>query len=354
MTMNFAFMCKPNEIEKTGKKVAIVGAGPAGLSAAGYLTCKGHEVYVYDKLPYPGGLMVFAIPSRRIRPGHVFEGASLLEQKYGVTFELRTKVICDEEHAHEEGDDFVQKEVKMEEIINEFDAVLITTGIWESPSPGIPGEDLNGVFSALEFLYRWKTYELKLLPRENIINVKNKRVAVIGAGYSAVDAATTALDMGADEVYLLYRRTIKEAPAGRYEISEVIREGVKWVELVSPVKINGDREVESITLVRNRLESDPSSSRPRPVPVPGSEFDLEVDFVIFAIGERPTPPPGIEKLGVTINERYKNIQINEEFRTNLEKVFAAGDVVTGPSFVGRAIEGGLRAAKSIDRFLSRI
>ncbi|MCD6503678.1 MAG: glutamate synthase [Thermoplasmata archaeon] len=354
MTMNFAFMCKPNEVIKTGKKVAIIGAGPAGLAATGYLVCKGHEVHVYDKLPYPGGLMVFSIPSRRIRPEHVLEGAKILEERFSVEFNLRTKVTVGNAETHEEGDDFVEKVVKLEDIIENYDVVLIATGIWRSPMPGITGEELDGVIGALEFLYRWKTYELNLAPRDRIIDVSKKKVAVIGAGHSAVDAAMTALEIGAKDVYLLYRRTINEAPAGRYEISEAIREGIKWIELVSPVKINGTKRVSSITLVRNRLEEVPSGGRPRPVPIPGTEFDLEVDFVIFAIGERPTPPPGAEKVGIQINERYGNIQINEEFRTSVKNVFAAGDVVTGPSFVGRAIEAGLRAGRSIDRYLAKI
>lgn len=354
MTMNFAFMCKPNEVTRTGKKVAVIGAGPAGLAATGYLVCRGHAVHVFDKLPYPGGLMVFSIPSRRIRPGHVLEGAKVLEEKFSVEFNLKTKVIASDENVHEEGDDFVDKVVKLGDIINEYDAVLIATGIWKSPKLGIPGEDLEGVIGALEFLYRWKTYELNLLPRENIVDVSRRKVAVIGAGHSAVDAATTALEMGAREVYLLYRRTINEAPAGRYEISEAIREGIKWIELVSPLKVNGSRHVSSITLVRNRLEEPSSGGRPRPVPIPGTEFDLEVDFVIFAVGERPTPPPGVSKIGIQVNEKYGNVQINEEFRTSVKNVFAAGDVVTGPSFVGRAIEAGLRAGRAIDRYLARI
>jgi len=351
MVMNFAFLCKPSEIRKSGYKVAVIGAGPAGLAAAGYLVCKGHDVTIYEKLPLPGGLMLFAIPSRRIRPQHVIGGCEILEKEYGVKFVLKTKVIVDD--VHEEGDDFVENKVNIKDLLKEYDAILITSGIWKSKIPSLPGSNLNGVYSALDFLFRWKTYELGLAGKDKAIDVYGKKVAVIGAGHSAVDAALTARDNGATEVYLLYRRTISEAPAGRSEIVEAIREGVIWTELVSPLKINGNNKVESITLIKNRLE-DTGTGRPRPVPIEGSEYDLDVDIVIFATGESSTPPPGIDKIGVKVDEKYGSILVSPNFETSSKGIFAAGDVVTGPSFVGRAIEAGLKAAMHVDRYLKSL
>jgi len=351
MVMNFAFLCKPDKIRKSGHRVAIIGAGPAGLAAAGFLVCKGHDVTIYEKLPLPGGLMVFAIPSRRIRPQHVIDGCKTLEEEYGVKFVLKTKVVV--EDGHDEGDDFVENKVNLKDLVKEYNAILVATGIWRSKIPSLPGSNLSGVYSALDFLFKWKTYELGLAEKDYAIEVSGKKVAVIGAGHSAVDAALTALDNGAVEVYLLYRRTINEAPAGRFEIIEAIREGIIWTELVSPLKINGNNRVESITLVKNRLE-DTGTGRPRPVPIEGSEYDLDVDFVIFATGESSTPPPGIEKIGVKVDKKYGSILVSPNFETSSKGVFAAGDVVTGPSFVGRAIEAGLKAAMHVDRYLKSL
>jgi len=343
--LRFGFLCK----ERGGARgrVAIVGAGPAGLAAAGYLACQGYEVDVYDKLPYPGGMMMFVIPSFRIPRDSIVEGVEDLEKRLSVKFVLKTKVFEGDDR-HDEGDDFVERRVPLSKLVEEYDVVLITTGTWRSRSMGIEGENALGVVPALEYIYRWWLYEAKLTNEKPFIA---KRVVVIGGGLAAIDAAEVALKRGAEEVFLVYRRTIREAPAGEYEIRRLVREGVNWIELAQPKRIVVENNVaRGVEFVRMRLGEPDESGRPRPVPIPGSEFVIEADLVVPAIGEEPTPPMKSEVLGIKLDKRGR-IVVDHEYRTGNEKVFAAGDVVTGPSMVGRATGSGLRAARAIDRFL---
>ena len=340
--MRFAFHCrkKPNP---TGKKVAIVGAGPAGLSAAGYLVCRGHEVHIYDKLPEPGGLMLFGIPEFRIPIYRVREGCAELENAFEVKFYPRTKVI--EEEKPEEGDDFVTKTITLSELIEKYDAVLIATGTWESKLPKIPGMELEGVLPALGYLFRIKSAKLGHLDWSDVTPVEGKRAMVVGAGHTAVDAAMESLLLGAEEVYMSYRRTIREAPAGAYEINLLRQRGVKWLELTMPVRIIGEDRVRGVELVKAELSEPDESGRRKPVPIEGSNFEVEVDYVIFAVGQRPTPP------GRIALDRWGNILVDKRHMTSVEGVFAAGDVVTGPSKVGQAVLDGLYAAKSMHAWL---
>ncbi|HHC18870.1 MAG TPA: glutamate synthase [Euryarchaeota archaeon] len=344
--MNFAFHCK-SKPEPTGKKVAIIGAGPAGLAAAGYLVCKGHEIDVYDKLPEPGGLMIFGIPELRIPIERVRGGCKILEEKFGVRFITRTKVIQGERH--DEGDELAENTVSLKELMEKYDAVLITTGTWRSRIPKIEGSELEGVYAALEYLYRLKAHKLGYLSEEHVPEVKGRVVAVIGAGYSAVDAALESLLEGARKVYLLYRRTIQEAPAGIYEINALRQKGVEWMELVSPKRIIGKDKVEKLELIKNKLGEPDETGRRKPIPIEGSEFTLDVDMVIFATGEITTPP-FTEDLGIAVDDRGR-IVVDEKYMTSIEGVFAAGDVVTGPSKVGHAVLSGLKAAKALDLWL---
>ncbi len=345
--MRFAFLCKESSGGGRGR-VAIVGAGPAGLAAAGYLVCQGYEVDVYDKLPAAGGMMMFVIPPYRIPRENIVEGVEDLEKKFSVKFYYRTKVYCGSTPRHEEGDEFVEKVVDLKNLINEYDAVLISTGTWLSRKMGVPGEDAKNVMPALEFIYRWWIYEQGLTSEKPPIG---RRVVVIGGGLSAVDAAEVAMLKGAQEVYLVYRRTIREAPAGEYEIRRLVREGINWIELAAPTKVIAENGVaKAIEFVKMRLGEPDESGRPRPIPIPGSEFQIEADLIVAAIGEIPTPPLEAECDGIKTDKRGRII-VNERFQTGIEKVFAAGDVVTGPSMVGKAFGSGLRAARSLDLYL---
>ncbi|MEM4048483.1 MAG: FAD-dependent oxidoreductase [Zestosphaera sp.] len=346
--MKFAFMCKKRQGGGGRGKVAVVGGGPAGLAATGYLVCQGYEVDVYEKLPLAGGLMMFGIPPYRIPRDSVMEGTEDLEKNFGVKFIYRTKVFCGEPR-HDEGDEFVNNVVDLKKVMEEYDAVLLTTGIWSSRRLGVPGDNAKGVFSALEYVYSWWTYELGYSTHRPLVGNK---VVVIGGGYSAIDAAEVALMKGAKEVYLTYRRTIKEAPAGEYEIRRVASEGVKWVELVQPTKVvvSGDRVV-GVEFVKMKLGEPDETGRPRPMPVPGTEHVIEADTVLAAVGEIPTPPLGTECDGIKVDPKRRTVIVNERMQTGVEKVFAAGDVVTGPSMVGKAIGSGLKAATHLDHFL---
>ncbi|MEM1767817.1 MAG: FAD-dependent oxidoreductase [Desulfurococcaceae archaeon] len=349
--MKFTFMCR----EKTSinnYKIAIIGAGPAGLSAAGYLSCKGYNVFMYDKQPLAGGLMLFAIPSWRIPLENVLKGIDELRDKFGVVFFLKTKVYSGSDK-HEEGDDFVEHKISLEEVIDKYDAVLITTGTWLSSIPNLTGVESKGVYTALEYLYRFKTYELKLT---NEKPPYADRVVVIGGGYSAIDAAEQALRTGA-ESYLVYRRTIKEAPAGVFEIKRIEREGVNFIELASPIEIvSSSGSVRGVKFQKMQLGPPDESGRPKPIPIPGSEFIIETDLVIFATGEKSTPPIDqgskdlLDKLGIRLN-KYGSIEVNELMQTGNPKVFAAGDVVNGPTRIGPAIKSGLYAAKYLDNWI---
>ena len=345
--MKFTFMCKepPSIVPGRGRyKIAIVGGGPAGLSAAGYLACRGYEVHVYDKQPLPGGLMLFAIPEERIPPENILEGIEELRDKFNVDFITKTKVFGDSKPREDEGDKLVERIVSLKDLVDKYDAVLITTGTWRSRRLHCPGEEGPGVMSALEFLYELRIYNKGYIPHKPYIG---NRVVVIGGGLSAVDAAMEALNQGAKEVIMAYRRTIKQAPAGVYEIRKLINRGVKWMELVSPTRIiRENNRVKGIELQKMKLGEPDESGRPRPIPIPGSEFILDADTIIEAIGEIATPPFENEYLGVKADRRGR-IQVDEKFRTGNPKIWAAGDVVTGPSLIGSAVKQGLYAAKSI-------
>ncbi len=350
--MRFTFMCKEKP-SPNGVRVAIVGAGPAGLAAAGYLACNGYEVDVYDKLPLPGGLMVFAIPPWRIPREAVLGGVRELEEKFGVKFILKTKVYAAEKAGHEEGDEFVEKTVALEKLIEDYDAVLITTGTWVSRVPRLPGIGAQGVYTALGYLYEHRLYELGFRDKPPYTGEK---AVVIGGGYSAIDAAEQAHRVGA-ETFLVYRRTVKQAPAGLYEFERVKSLGVNVIELASPVEvIVEDGVAKGVKFQRMKLGPPDESGRPKPIPIEGSEFVIEAGTVIFATGERASPPVPpedkdvLEKLGIKLT-RWNTIIVNDLMQTGNPRVFAAGDVVNGPSKIGPATGSALRAARNLDNWL---
>ncbi|MGC9012286.1 FAD-dependent oxidoreductase [Thermogladius sp.] len=348
--MNFAFLCRSKPASRN-LRVAVIGAGPAGLAATGYLVCRGFEVDVFDKQPLPGGMMVFAIPPWRIPKQRVLEGVKRLEEVFGVRFYTRTKVFAGEVR-HEEGDMLVEKSVPLEQVVNDYHAVLISTGTWESKIPRLPGVGSEGVVSALDYLYRVRVFELGFTASPP---PRPRRAVVIGGGYSAIDAAEQASRMGADAT-IVYRRTVREAPAGVYEVERVKREGVDFVELASPVEVVAENgRAKGVRFQRMRLGPPDESGRPQPVPVEGADFVLEADLVIFATGEAPTPPVSrsedvLRKLGLSL-KKDGSISVNRIYQTSNPKVFAAGDVVTGPSRVGPAVRSGLYAGRFVENWL---
>ncbi|MEM4788295.1 MAG: FAD-dependent oxidoreductase [Ignisphaera sp.] len=345
--MKFTFLCKEPQYT-VKKRIAVVGAGPAGLAVTGYFVCRGYEVDVYDKLPYPGGLITFAIPRYRIPIEEIFEGWKDLEQNFGVKFFLRTKVSMGE--GHDEGDEFVEKKIDLMELSKKYDSVVVATGTWRSRSLGIEGENAKNVVTALSFLYNLRLAELGLI-KNNFMASINK-VVIVGAGLSAVDVAEECLHAGVKEVYLTYRRTIKEAPAGSYKIRELIAKGVKWIELVQPQRIvveNG--YVRGIEFVKVKPGSLDETRRPKPIPISGTEHIIETDLVVLAVGEIPTPPIYSGDLVKYVDHSGKLI-VGSDYRIPNTNIFAVGDVVLGPSKVGLAVDHALKAAKIIDAILS--
>ncbi len=340
----------------TGKKVAIIGAGPAGLGAAGYLICRGHEVHVYDQFPEPGGLLIFGIPEYHVPKQPVRRGIKELANA-GVVFHTSTRVVsCSADLGEEDVEKalrgLIKEKVCFEDLLERHDAILIATGAWRSRRLGIPGEDLDGVYPALEWLVEFSLVQHGYRKLEDIPKVKGN-VLVIGGGLTAVDAVEVPLRYLKDQigkVYLSYRRTRKEAPMGEKEFNRLVEEyGVEPLELTIPVRFEGNGRVEKAVLQRTKLVPS-ASGRPKPVPIPGSEFEIRVDTVLVAIGEKPSPPFPDECCGIKLNSDG-TINVDDKFRTTRYKVFAAGDVKHGPSLIGPALKSGIDAAKAIDEFL---
>jgi glutamate synthase (NADPH/NADH) small chain len=354
--------CKLEDIKPpTGRKVAIIGAGPAGLGAAGILVCEGHEVHVYDQFPEPGGLMIFGIPEYHVPKAPVRRGISEL-RRAGVVFHTSTRVISCSQAKPSNGiarilGDLVKEVVCFEKLVEDYDAVLIATGAWRSRRLNIPGEELKGVYPALEWLVAFSLAQHGYRRLEEVPPVQG-RLLVIGGGLTAVDAVEVPLKyLGSriSKVYLSYRRTRKEAPMGEREFNRLVREyGVEPLELTVPVRFEGDERgwVRKVVLQRTRLEPTPSG-RPRPVPIPGSEFEIQVDAVLVAIGEQPSPPFEGSCCGIELNPDG-TVKVDEKYRTTARKVFAAGDVKHGPSLIGPALKSGIEAAKYINEFLATL
>ncbi len=328
--MNFAFL-RATPAPDVGRNVGIIGAGPSGLAATGYLAANGYQVETYDKLPNPGGLMVFGIPSSRIPPDRIQRGVTLLERKYGVLFHMRTKICCSAPLHEEEGDHFSYDMVGLADLLERHDAIMICTGSWKSRKLGVEGESLAGVYSSLEFLFPIRAVRYAS-PNVTVPPVEGKRVVVIGAGHSAVDVAHSAKNLGASEVTVVYRRTAAHAPCGRFEIERMVESGCVWNELCTPLRFLG--ESGQVCAVEARDKN-------------GDLITIAADAVVTAIGEIPTPPFAKE-LGL---ENVRKGEVRWLNMTALENVFVAGDVLTGPSKIGTAVYSGLRAARSLSNWL---
>ncbi len=315
---------KPPETD-TGRSVAIVGSGPAGLSAAYYLRISGHRVTVFDRMEEPGGMLAYGIPAYRLPKDIVRRVVKTIENA-GIEFKLKVDV---------------GKDVTVENLRKDFDSVFLASGAWSQPSIGLEGEELTK--SGLEFLTNVNR-GVKEIPR--------KRVLVIGGGNVAIDAARTALRLGSKEVTIVYRRSRQEMPANEEEIAEAEHEGIKIHYLAAPVRILGkEEEVVGIECIRMELGELDASGRRRPIPIEGSEFAIDVDMVIPAIGQAPDLTFLPKDSEFHISPRGTFEVDTESLATNLPAVFAGGDAVLGPATVIEAIAAGQRAALAIDLYL---
>jgi glutamate synthase (NADPH) small chain len=326
----------------TGKKVAIVGSGPSGLTAAGDLVQKGHQVHVFEALHTPGGVLVYGIPEFRL-PKQIIREQIDYMRAMGVEFE--TDVV-------------VGKTVTLDELLQEegYDAVFIGTGAGLPQFMNIPGEHLNGVYSANEFLTRINLMHSYEFPKydEPMLDLHGKHVAVIGGGNTALDAIRSALRLGASKAYVIYRRSEAEMPARKEEVKHAQQEGIEFRVLTNPVEFLSDGKgwLSAVRCMRMELGEADASGRRRPVAVEGSEFDISLSVAVIAIGTGANPLIQSTTPGLNTNKRnYIEADVMTQ-RTSRKGVFAGGDIVTGSATVILAMGAGRRAAKSIHEYLT--
>ena len=342
------FSVKEGEsIPSNGRKVAIVGSGPSGLTCAGDLAKKGYDVTVYEALHVAGGVLVYGIPEFRLPKSIVAKEVDGL-RALGVKFE--TNVV-------------IGKTLTVDELFEMgFAAAFIGSGAGLPNFMGIPGESLKGVYSANEFLTRSNLMKAYRSDPETPI-MKGGKVAVVGGGNVAMDAARTALRLGAEKVYVVYRRSMEELPARKEEVEHAIEEGIDFKLLNNPTEILGFMNqddprdpkngfVTGIKCIQMKLGEPDERGRRRPEPIPGSEFVLDVDTVIISIGTSPNPLIKNTTEGLEVNSRG-GIIVNEDALTSREGIYAGGDAVTGAATVISAMGAGKVAADAIDRFLSK-
>ncbi len=330
---------------KNGHRVAVVGSGPSGLTCAGDLIKKGYDVTVFEALHTPGGVLVYGIPEFRLPK-------SVVRKEVDTLNALGVKIQCNA---------VVGKTLTVDEIFDDgYEAVFIGSGAGLPSFMNIPGESFRGVYSANEFLTRVNL--MKAFDRSADTPVKlGRRVAVVGGGNVAMDAARTALRLGAEKVYIVYRRSMDELPARREEVEHAEEEGIEFRLLTAPTEILGysnpddprdprNGDVTGMRCIRMELGEPDANGRRRPVPVQGSEYVMELETVIMAIGTSPNPLIKNTTKGLEVN-RKGGIIIDEKAMTSRDRVFAGGDAVTGAATVISAMGAGKLAAKSIDELL---
>ena len=327
----------PAKPESNGHKVAVVGSGPSGLTCAGDLARKGYDVTVFEALHLAGGVLVYGIPEFRLPKAIVQKEVDGLKA-LGVTIATNT---------------VIGRTISVDELMEEhgFEAVFIGSGAGLPMFMNIPGINYRGVYSANEFLTRINL--MKAYKEDSDTPIQHpKKVAVVGGGNVAMDAARCAKRLGA-EVYIVYRRGMEELPARKEEVEHAEEEGIIFKTLCNPVEIHADEndDVTSITCVRMELGEPDASGRRRPIEVPGSEFDIDVDCVIMSLGTSPNPLIKDTTKGLEINKKG-GIVVNEDGLTSKENVYAGGDAVTGAATVILAMGAGKTAAKAIDEALS--
>ena len=338
---------EPIRPESNGHRVAVVGSGPSGLTCAGDLAKKGYDVTVFEALHTAGGVLVYGIPEFRLPKKIVAKEVDTLK-KLGVKIE--TNVV-------------IGKTLTIDELFGQgYEAVFVGSGAGLPNFMGIPGETLCGVYSANEFLTRSNLMKAYLDDPETPI-MKGGRVAVVGGGNVAMDAARTALRLGAEKVYIVYRRSMEELPARREEIEHAAEEGIEFCLLCNPIEILGYHNpddprdpkngfVTGMTCVRMELGEPDERGRRSPIEIEGSEFTIDVDTVIMSIGTSPNPLIKSTTEGLEVNRRG-GIVVNEDGLTSRHAVYAGGDAVTGAATVISAMGAGKTAAHAIDEALSK-
>ena len=329
-------------IQKNGHKIAVIGSGPSGLSCAGDLAKKGYEVTIFEALHKAGGVLVYGIPEFRL-PKNIVEKE--IENLKTLGVKIETNIV-------------IGKTLFLSDLFDDgFESIFVGSGAGLPRFMGIPGENLNGVLSANEFLTRANLMKAYENDSHTPILCKGK-VFVVGGGNVAMDAARTALRLGADEVHIVYRRSIEELPARKEEVEHAMEEGVIFDLLVNPIEIIGEDEktenkygfVKKIKCIKMELGEPDSKGRRVPVEIKNSDFEMDADVVIMAIGTSPNPLIRNTTDGLQVNER-ECIVANDKKQTSLEGVFAGGDAVTGAATVISAMGAGKLAAESIDEYI---
>ena len=327
---------KPLKKKPTGKKAAIVGSGPAGLTCAGDLAKMGHEVTVFEAFHVPGGVLMYGIPEFRL-PKEIVNAEVDYIKRLGV--EIKYDVV-------------VGKSISTEELLDDYDSVFIGTGAGLPRFLNIPGENLDGVYSANEFLTRVNMMKAYKFPEYDTPVKIGEVVATFGAGNVAMDSARTALRLGAKKSYIIYRRSDVEMPARNEEIEHAKEEGIIFKLLTNPIEFKGNDKgyLTQVKCIKMKLGEPDESGRRRPIPIPDSEEIIKIDTAIIAIGQSPNPliPQTMKKLKI---QKWGNIETDDDGRTNIPGVFAGGDIATGAATVILAMGAGKRSARAMDEYM---
>lgn len=306
------------------KSIAIIGSGPSGLSCAKRLALLGYNVTIFESFNKPGGVLIYGIPEFRL-PKKIVENEINKIINLGVNIKINTKV-----------NSFI-------DLKKEYDALYIAIGVTESKFMNIKGENLYGVYGANEFLLKANIYKDEFRPI-----VKDKNVVVVGGGNVAMDVARSAVRLGAKSTKIVYRRSINEMPACKQELDQTIQEGVKIAYLCNPIEIKGQNTIESVKCIKMELGEPDEKGRRSPIEIKGSELEINADIVVMAISSKYDEM--IKSQNIALN-KYGYIETKEDMSTNIEGIYAGGDIVLGPSTVAKAVRDGIKAAEEIDKYI---